>query len=122
MAKVFVALSGGVDSSVAALLLQNQGYEVSCVFMRFWVDSRSGGWNRCCSIDSERRARAVALKLGVPFYIFDFKKEFKKEVVDYFLKETRLGLTTNPCVVCNKKINYLKQMTAIRISLIFFGN
>ena len=104
MAKVFVALSGGVDSSVAALLLQNQGYEVSCVFMRFWADPRFGSWNRCCSLDSERRARAVALKLGVPFFVFDFKKEFKKEVVDYFLKQIKAGLTTNPCVVCNEKI------------------
>jgi len=104
MAKVFVALSGGVDSSVAAFLLQSAGYEVSCAFMRFWADLRFGSWNRCCSLDSERRARGVAFKFSVPFHVFDFGKEFKKEVVDYFLKKTRSGLTSNPCVVCNKKI------------------
>ncbi len=104
--RVFVALSGGVDSSVAALLLKRAGFSVSGVFMRFWADPRFGGRNLCCSLDSERRARAVALKLGIPFYVFDFKKEFKKRVVDYFLKQTRLGLTPNPCVICNEEIKF----------------
>ena len=100
MAKVFVALSGGVDSSVAAFLLKRAGNDVACVFMRFWQDRE----NACCSLESERRARIMAINLKTPFYIFDFRKEFKKEIVDYFLKKTRLGLTPNPCVVCNKKI------------------
>lgn len=106
MKKAFVALSGGVDSSVAALLLKRAGFSVEGVFMRFWADPRHGGRNLCCSLDSERRARAVALKLGIPFYVFNFEKEFKKRVVDYFLRQTRLGLTPNPCVVCNEEIKF----------------
>lgn len=104
MSKVFVALSGGVDSSVAAWLLKKLGHEVTGVFMKFWQDPRFSRQNACCTIESERRARAVARNLKIPFLIFDFKKEFKKEVVDYYLKQTSLGLTPNPCVVCNKKI------------------
>jgi len=102
MAKVFVALSGGVDSSVAALLLKRAGFNVSGVFMKFWKERE----NACCSLESERRARQVALKLGIPFYVFDFEKEFKNKVVDSFLRESSLALTPNPCVVCNEKIKF----------------
>jgi len=105
MIKTLVALSGGVDSSVAALLLKRAGFEVEGVFMKFWTDPKTK-MNQCCSLESERRARQVALKLGIPFHVFDFKKEFKKRVVDYFLEQTRLGLTPNPCVVCNEEIKF----------------
>ena len=104
MAKVFVALSGGVDSSVAAFLLKKAGNDVTCVFMRFWRNPRFPEENPCCSLEFERRARILAKSIKTPFYIFDFKKDFKKEVVDNFLRENSLGLTSNPCVVCNKKI------------------
>ena len=113
--RVFVGLSGGVDSSVAAALLKEQGYDVAGVFMRFWkprtdADSKTAdgrGWeNSCCSAESEAAARLVAGKLGIPFYIFDFSKEFKREVVDYFLAELRAGRTPNPCVVCNPQIKF----------------
>ncbi|MDD2753474.1 MAG: tRNA 2-thiouridine(34) synthase MnmA [Candidatus Portnoybacteria bacterium] len=113
--RVFVGLSGGVDSSVAAALLKEQGYDVAGVFMRFWkpridadledADLR-GSENACCSAESEAAARLVAGKLGIPFYIFDFSKEFKREVVDYFLAELRAGRTPNPCVVCNPRIKF----------------
>ncbi|HRY52590.1 MAG TPA: tRNA 2-thiouridine(34) synthase MnmA [Candidatus Portnoybacteria bacterium] len=103
--KVFVGLSGGVDSSVAAALLKKQGYDVVGVFMRFWKDGR-GAQNACCSVESEAKALAVAKKLGIPFYIFNFEAEFKKAVVDYFLRELGAGRTPNPCVVCNPQIKF----------------
>lgn len=103
--KVFVAMSGGVDSSVAACLLKEKGYDVVGVFMKFW-SSGSCFENRCCSSESETRARLVAKQLNIPFYVLNFEKEFKAKVVDYFLKEQRAGLTPNPCVVCNKEIKF----------------
>ena len=99
--KVLVAMSGGVDSAVAAALLKKQGYHVIAVFMKFWPEQ-----GRCCSSETEKRARIVAKKLGIPFYVFNLSREFKKEVVDYFIKEYREGRTPNPCVVCNKEIKF----------------
>ena len=103
--KVVIAMSGGVDSSVAAGLLKKEKYDVIGVFMRFWKEAGYGE-NRCCSSESEVRARRVAKILNIPFYVFNFEKEFKKRVVDYFLKENKKGLTPNPCVVCNKEIKF----------------
>jgi tRNA-specific 2-thiouridylase len=105
MKKVIVAMSGGVDSSVAAALLKKQGYEVAGVFMRFWSENKNAP-NLCCSEGAQKAARAVAAKLKIPFYVFNFEKEFKKEVVDYFLAEQKVARTPNPCVVCNKKIKF----------------
>jgi tRNA-specific 2-thiouridylase len=104
--KVFVAMSGGVDSSVAALLLKKQGYEVIGVFMKFWydADSRGYGENRCCSLEARRDAMRVCAKLNIPFLTWDFQKEFKKAVVDDFIKGYKKGITPNPCIVCNKEI------------------
>ena len=113
--KIFVAMSGGVDSSVAAALLKKEGYDVAGVFMRFWqtridadgIDAdRCGRDNSCCSVEAEAAALAVAQKLRIPFYVFNFEKEFKKKVVDDFLTKERAGLTPNPCVVCNPKIKF----------------
>jgi len=104
MKKVLVAMSGGVDSSVAAALLKKRGYNVVGIFMKFW--SGSGSENRCCSSESEVRARLVAKQLNIPFYVLNFEKEFKNKIVDYFLKEEKAGLTPNPCVVCNKEIKF----------------
>lgn len=99
--RAIVAMSGGVDSSVAAALLKKgscpelgQRVDVVGIFLKLWP-----------SFD-EKRAQRVAKKLGIPFYVFNFEKEFKKKVVDYFLKNYKLGLTPNPCVVCNKEIKF----------------
>ena len=100
-------MSGGVDSSVAALLLKRADFNVAGVFMKFWSapdKKTTTRWNRCCSSEAERRARRVAAILDIPFYVFNFEKEFKKRIVDYFLKEYGAGRTPNPCVVCNKEI------------------
>ncbi len=100
-------MSGGVDSSVAAALLKKDGYGVVGVFMKFWSSSANGkAENSCCSTESETRARKIAKILNIPFYVFNFEKEFKKRIVDYFLKENKAGLTPNPCVVCNKEIKF----------------
>ncbi len=98
-------MSGGVDSSVAAALLKEQGYDVVGVFMKFWKEGKSAE-NRCCSQESEKLARQVAKKLDTPFYALNVEKEFKKKIVDYFLKEYKAGRTPNPCVVCNKEIKF----------------
>jgi len=107
--KVVVAMSGGVDSSVAAALLKRANFNVIGVFMKFWTEPQKGeltGFNRCCSKESEIRARKVAKILKIPFYVFNFEKEFKKRVVDYFLREYKAGRTPNPCIVCNKEIKF----------------
>jgi len=101
--KVIIAMSGGVDSSVAAALLKKAGFDVIGVFMKFWHPESK---NRCCSAESEKRARSVAKKINIPFYIFNFEKDFKKKIVDSFLKINKEGRTPNPCVVCNKEIKF----------------
>jgi tRNA-specific 2-thiouridylase len=108
--RVICAMSGGLDSSVAAALLKRAGFDVIGVFMRFWSepgkDGLIGASNRCCSPEAEVRARKVAKILKIPFYVFDFSKEFKERIVDYFLEGYKKGITPNPCVVCNKEIKF----------------
>ncbi|MCX6760179.1 MAG: tRNA 2-thiouridine(34) synthase MnmA, partial [Candidatus Nealsonbacteria bacterium] len=104
--KVAVAMSGGVDSSVSAALLKEAGFDVVGVFMKFWHPDNSKGENRCCSAESEKRARTVCHKLNIPFYVINMEKEFKKKVVDYFIAEYKAGRTPNPCVVCNYEIKF----------------
>ena len=108
--KVICAMSGGVDSSVAAALLKREGFDVIGVFMKFWSepgkDGLIGASNRCCSPEAEIRARKVAKILKIPFYVFDFSKEFKRKIVDYFLEGYKKGITPNPCIVCNKEIKF----------------
>ena len=105
--RIVIAMSGGIDSSVAAALLkESDDFEVIGIFMKFWAEDESERNNRCCSFNAERRARRVADFLQIPFYVFDFKKEFKKRIVDCFLKKNKEGMTPNPCIVCNKKIKF----------------
>jgi len=103
--KIIVGMSGGVDSSVTAALLKEAGFDVVGVMAKFWKEGASKE-NRCCSIESEKLARLVAKQIGIPFYVVNLEKEFKKKVVDYFLKEYKAGNTPNPCVVCNKEIKF----------------
>lgn len=101
-------MSGGVDSSVAALLLMEQGYEVIGVTMQLWQDrpeemEEDGG---CCGFSAVEDARKVADTLNIPYYVMNFKEEFQKKVVDYFVQEYLLGRTPNPCIACNRYVKW----------------
>ena len=103
--KVVVAMSGGVDSSVAAALLVEQGYEVIGLMLRLWAE-QGGAANRCCTPDAVADARRVADMLDIPFYVRDYKDIFKKTVVDFFIDGYAKGVTPNPCIVCNRDIRF----------------
>ncbi len=103
---VVVAMSGGVDSSVAAALLLEQGYRVIGVMLRLWSEPGREDSNRCCTPDAMAQARRVAAKLGFPFYPLDARQAFKNRVVSYFLDGYAQGVTPNPCLVCNRHIRW----------------
>lgn len=104
--KVVVAMSGGVDSSVAAALLKEQGYDVTGMMMRLWSEPGKEDSNRCCTPDSMAQARRVAAKLDIPFYVVDAKDVFRETVVQYFLDGYSNGETPNPCLLCNRQIRW----------------
>ncbi|MDP4145399.1 MAG: tRNA 2-thiouridine(34) synthase MnmA [Bacillota bacterium] len=106
--KVLLGMSGGVDSSVAAYLLKEQGYDVIGATMQVWphdecYEELEG---TCCSLSSVEDARIVAYKLGIPFYVLNFKEVFQTNVIDYFIDEYLNGRTPNPCIACNKYIKF----------------
>ncbi|MFC3197014.1 tRNA 2-thiouridine(34) synthase MnmA [Parapedobacter deserti] len=108
--RVLVAMSGGVDSSVAAVMLHEQGYEVIGLTMKTWDYASSGGGSSketgCCSLDSINDARALAVSYGFPHYILDIRGEFGDFVIDNFVDEYLAGRTPNPCVLCNTHIKW----------------
>ncbi|NDJ61669.1 MAG: tRNA 2-thiouridine(34) synthase MnmA, partial [Chloroflexi bacterium] len=106
--RVVVAMSGGVDSSVAAALLVERGYEVIGMMMRLWAEESADGCtsNRCCTPEQMNDARRIADKLGIPFYVLDTKAVFRKTVVQYFIDQHRQGVTPNPCMECNRHIRF----------------
>jgi tRNA-uridine 2-sulfurtransferase len=106
MLKVVVAMSGGVDSSVAAAILKQQGYEVVGMMLRLWSEPGKEDSNRCCTPDAMALARRVAAKLEIPFYVIDAKQIFKDTVVQYFIDGYARGETPNPCLVCNRQIRW----------------
>ncbi len=106
MKRVVVGLSGGVDSSVAAYLLQKQGYEVIGLFMRNWVDETVTLHNECPWIEDSNDAMMVAEKLGIPFQVVDLSAAYKERIVDYMFAEYKAGRTPNPDVLCNREIKF----------------
>lgn len=105
---VVVAMSGGVDSSMAAALLVERGYNCIGVMMRLWaeVGVGEGSTNKCCSLESVHDARRVADKLGIPFYLINVERPFKEKVVDFFIDGYSRGVTPNPCLECNRHIRF----------------
>ena len=106
MPKVVAALSGGVDSSVAAALLVKQGYDVHGVTLRLWSEPGCEQENRCCTPESRRIAQELCLQLNIPFEILDAVDTFRQQVVGSFLDGYLLGDTPNPCVFCNRHIKW----------------
>jgi len=114
MARVVVGMSGGVDSSVAAALLKEQGYDVVGIMLRLWSepasDSDADGApaveNKCCSLESMADARRVAAQLDIPFYVVNVEQPFQETIVDYFYDEYVAGRTPNPCLRCNRYIRF----------------
>ncbi len=106
--RIVAAMSGGVDSSLAAALLKKAGYEAIGVTFRMWPKEECGSSaaRSCCSLEAVTRARLVTESLGMPYYVVDYSGEFKKEVIDYFCGEYLKGRTPNPCVICNAKIKF----------------
>lgn len=107
--KVVVGMSGGVDSSVAAYLLKEQGYDVTGITMQIWQEQdmrtveQEGG---CCGLRAVEDARRVAAQLDIPHYVMNFRQQFQEHVIDYFITEYRLGRTPNPCIACNRYVKW----------------
>lgn len=102
---VVVGMSGGVDSSVAAYLLKKQGYRVIGVTMQIWQEEETAE-NGCCGLSAVEDARRAADDLGIPFYVMNFRKEFRETVIDYFVEEYLKGHTPNPCIACNRYVKW----------------
>jgi len=105
--RIVIGMSGGVDSSAAAALLLEQGFEVIGITLKLWPqDCVSRAEDKCCGPQAVADARAVAHRLGIPFYLVDESDDFQKEVIQYFADEYRAGRTPNPCVMCNEKLKF----------------
>lgn len=113
--KAIIAMSGGVDSSVAAFLMKEKGFECIGATMKLHdtaVDSGAG--KTCCSLDDIEDARSVAIRLGIPYYVFNFKDEFKEKVIDKFIATYESGGTPNPCIDCNRYLKFEKLFQRMR--------
>ena len=104
--KALIAMSGGVDSSVAAHLMQQAGFDCIGATMRLFDKTSTGEESKCCSLDDVEDARAVAHRLGIPFYVFNFTDRFREMVMDKFVRCYECGLTPNPCIDCNRYLKF----------------
>jgi tRNA-specific 2-thiouridylase len=116
MAKILVAMSGGVDSSLAAALLTEQGHDVTGVTLHLWEgDDERLAESLCCSQEIAESARRVCAQLGIPYYVFNYQKEFRRHVIEYFLNEYARGLTPNPCLECNREVKFRALMARAEV-------
>ena len=107
MAKVLVAMSGGVDSSLTAALLHEAGHDVTGVTMHLWEgDGERLMESQCCSLEMTEGARRVCSQLGIPYYVWNYQREFRRHVIDYFINEYAHGATPNPCLACNRDLKF----------------
>ena len=123
--KVLLGMSGGVDSSVAAYLLLEAGYDVIGATMRLWVDEDDPDAGGCCSLSNVEDARLVAARLGIPHYVLNYRDQFEQQVVDYFIAEYQAGRTPNPCIACNSRVrftSFLQQAVAVGCDYIATGH
>jgi tRNA-uridine 2-sulfurtransferase len=123
--RVLIGMSGGVDSSYAAALLKQEGYEVVGAMLNLWTEPSQFGENRCCSLDSQYLARRVAAQLDIPFYVIDAREEFHNVIVDQFINDYVSGITPNPCISCNAKVRWkilLDQARKLGIEYIATGH
>lgn len=104
--KALIGMSGGVDSSVAAWLTQQEGYDCIGATMRLYANQAEEPESTCCSLDDAEDARSVAYRLGMPFYVFNFSEDFRKKVMDTFVNAYEQGLTPNPCIECNRHLKF----------------
>ena len=112
MKKALIAMSGGVDSGVAAFLMKNAGYDCMGVTMKLY-DNEDIGISRdktCCSLDDIEDARNIAVKLGIPYHVFNFKDDFEEKVIKKFIETYEKGGTPNPCIDCNRFLKFEKLM------------
>ncbi|NVO04029.1 MAG: tRNA 2-thiouridine(34) synthase MnmA, partial [Bacteroidetes bacterium] len=126
--RVLMAMSGGIDSSVAAIMLHNEGYEVIGMTMKTWDYANTGSSKKetgCCSLDSINDARQIAVNLGFPHYVVDIREEFDELIIKDFVSEYLLGRTPNPCVLCNTHIKWealLKRADSLGCEFIATGH
>ena len=131
MKKVIVGLSGGVDSSVSALLLKEQGYEVIGLFMKNWHDESLTISNDCPWLEDSNDAMLVANKLNIPFQTIDLSKEYQSRIINYMFDEYKMGKTPNPDILCNREIKFdiflkwvdrLCDRSDLDCNIVFLGN
>ncbi len=126
--RVLVAMSGGVDSAVAAALLHRQGYEVAGVTLRLYTEADETALRSrraCCGVEDVADARAVAQRIGIPHYVLNMEREFEREVIDYFVGEYARGRTPNPCLACNERVKFatlLERALAMGFGLLATGH
>ena len=132
--RVVIAMSGGVDSCVAAAMLKEQGYDVVGITMQLWDHNKKKNgensegearFDSCCSLSDVHDARLAAVRLGIPHYVVNYEREFKKGVVDYFAAEYGEGRTPNPCVMCNSKLKFdhlMERATALGADKVATGH
>ncbi|MBR3737407.1 MAG: tRNA 2-thiouridine(34) synthase MnmA, partial [Eubacterium sp.] len=127
MKKAIIAMSGGVDSSVAAYFMKEKGFECIGATMKLYDNENIGisTEKTCCSLSDIEDARAVCRKLGMPYYVFNFKEEFEEKVIDKFIKTYEEGATPNPCIDCNRYLKFeklMQRMTELGFDYIVTGH